>query len=607
MKVYEGKTDRVLSISEKIILRLISSVLAVAVINMLSSEQKWSTIRYVTDISTPLFVMALAAVFTLITAVDILFTRLNKQNTDALIFVVVSVSMGFYMLIGGKDIYLTVIVVFLVIAAVCYVLSRFPAALMSFSLSRRQLWIIFTFFMVTTLVYVGSLVVLRYYLFRTPNFDFGIFSQMYYYMKETGLPMTTCERGFYLSHFAIHFSPVFYILLPIYMIFPHPVTLIVLQLLIVMSGVIPVYMICRYKKYSNLVTLGLMLTFILYPCMRSGLFYDFHENKLLVPLLLWLLYFLECRTMTAGKRNAGIVVFMLMSLMVKEDAAIYVACIGLFWLAYQKEKKEKLRGLFILIASVLYFLVVFKCLNTFGSGSAINSIGRYDNLMVTGEDGLTGMLMNILKNPAYAIKQLMKAEKLEFVLWTMLPLLFVPLLVKRISMYILMIPYMVINLLTNYGYQFDIGFQYTYGSCTLLIYLAILYFDGAETLKKKKCIIVMAAAAFLMTSNAIAGKNIYYGEAKTVMDKNMEIMELLETIPEDAAVTADTWFVPALSQRREVYEYSEKRDIITEFVVLDQRSQSAEERNKTLVAKLEQEGYETFAEIKDMIVILKVK
>ena len=75
-----------------------------------------------------------------------------------------------------------------------------------------------------------------------------------------------------------------------------------------------------------------MAVFLLYPTMRSGLFYDFHENKFLTPLLLWLLYFTEKEGLSLKAKNLLIAVFTLLSLMVKEDAAIYVACIGLFML-----------------------------------------------------------------------------------------------------------------------------------------------------------------------------------------------------------------------------------------------------------------------------------
>jgi hypothetical protein len=62
--------------------------------------------------------------------------------------------------------------------------------------------------------------VARVYSFSTPTYDFGIFAQMFHSMRTTGLPITTVERDGALSHFAVHVSPIYYLLLPFYAIFP---------------------------------------------------------------------------------------------------------------------------------------------------------------------------------------------------------------------------------------------------------------------------------------------------------------------------------------------------------------------------------------------------
>lgn len=59
-------------------------------------------------------------------------------------------------------------------------------------------------------LFVSVWTVCRVYSFGTPSYDFGIFSQMYYNMKESGFPMTTIERDGPLSHFCVHVSPIYY-------------------------------------------------------------------------------------------------------------------------------------------------------------------------------------------------------------------------------------------------------------------------------------------------------------------------------------------------------------------------------------------------------------
>lgn len=595
--------DKALTLWEKIIIRGLTAFFVMSIFNILNLDGQWQSIQSVNNIELVDSVFAFFLFFLLQTFIILILEKNKIYNMDALFFTVSIIGFGFFIAVSVKDVYMALIVSFWVILGIRYILLRFPIGLKLLKLSKRKMVIILTFVVVLTLLYVGSLVVLRYYLFRTPNFDFGIFSQMYYYMKETGLPMTTSERGYYLSHFSIHFSPILYLILPVFFILDSPVTLIVMQLLIVMSGAIPIYFICKNRKMTNFITLGLVLVYILYPTMRTGLFYDFHENKFLPVLLLWLIYFLDKRGGSEKQKNIGVIVFGFLALLVKEDAAIYVACIGIFQAIYKKEKKDRIRGIILFGVSVIYFFIIFCFLNKYGQGSFITSVGRFSNLMTSSEDGLVGMLINIVKNPAYAVSQLLNKDKIEFILWTMAPLMFIPFLARKTSIFILMIPYMVMNLLTDYVYQYNIEFQYTYGSCTLLIYMVIIWFEGAENLKKKRLLIIMVITALLCSTSAMSTKNSYYKDAEENMEQNMEIFRLLETIPEEASVRASTWFVPALSQRKEIYDLEE--DVEADYIIMDMRSDSARETAEKYMDKFMDMGYVLYETIPEKIVILR--
>ena len=141
--------------------------------------------------------------------------------------------------------------------------------------------------------FVISGTVCRYLLNWSSTFDFGIFSQMYYYMKETGLPLTTCERDMLLSHFAVHMSPAYYLLLPVYWLFPNPITLFVMQAAVIALGVVPCYLIARDKGLPPLAVLAFCAVYCLYPSLIGGAFYDFHENVMLTGFILWALYFMQ--------------------------------------------------------------------------------------------------------------------------------------------------------------------------------------------------------------------------------------------------------------------------------------------------------------------------
>ena len=305
--------------------------------------------------------------------------------------------------------------------------------------------------------------------FCSPCFDMGIFVQMYDNMVDPAhnfLPVTTCERGEYLSHFAVHFSPILYLLMPFCMIFEPIDVLVFAQILLVLSGILPMFLICRQLKLSNIKTTIMSLLFLLYPIMSSGSFYDFHENAFLAPLILWTLYF----SLKDKKRYTALMfLFALLTLMVKEDAAIYVAFISLYIFFSQK---KYWRGAIMFAMTVAYFFFAIFMISQFGEeGNMLSS--RYANI-IGEEAGFLSLVKVLIVNPAlYAVESL-TADKLVYAINMLIPLAFLPLMTRKISRWLLIGPFYVLNLVTDYQYQHDLGFQYSFGSGAMLVYLAAL-------------------------------------------------------------------------------------------------------------------------------------
>lgn len=67
-------------------------------------------------------------------------------------------------------------------------------------LTGKRLLIILTMAAAVWFSFTAVMTVLRYRLNYASAYDFGIFSQMYYYMDKGLSPLTTCERDGLLSH-----------------------------------------------------------------------------------------------------------------------------------------------------------------------------------------------------------------------------------------------------------------------------------------------------------------------------------------------------------------------------------------------------------------------
>ena len=423
-------------------------------------------------------------------------------------------------------------------------------------------------------LFVGFMAVGRYLTFATPNYDFGIFSQMFFYMKKTLLPLATSERDMLLSHFSVHISPIFYLFLPFYAVFPSPVTLMVCQAVMLASGVIPVVMISKKLGLSNKAAAAFALIYALYPALAGGCFYDLHENKFLAPLLLWLFYFI------VKDKWYGIAIFSLLVMFVKEDAPVYVAFAGVFVFVTAK-KKGRLKGLFMLIGSVVYFIAAALLLNTYGGGVMSE---RFANYMSTQSDSLLNVVANVIKDPAFAVHQMfdttadaMAENKIEFLLRMFIPLGFLPFFTKKLSRYILLLPLVLINLMSDYVYQHSIFFQYTYGPLAFLIFLSILNYSELSEKIRRMTGTYAAVASLLICMQSVWQKPNYFQYYLQDQKYYDTVRAAIDSVPKDASVGADTFYCAAASDREQIYELAETVHASElDYIILDLRSPAGE-------------------------------
>lgn len=395
-------------------------------------------------------------------------------------------------------------------------------------------------------LFCGISIALRYYTMRTPAFDFGIFAQMFENMKDTFEPVTTLERNRLLSHFAVHFSPAYYLMLPFYMIFPHPVTLQILQGLIVTSGVIPAFLICRKYNLSKLKCAAVCVVYALYPAFTGGCSYDLHENCMLLPLLLWLFWAVE------REKLPLIAVFAVAVLSVKEDAAVYTAVVGLYMILSDRSRRIKITGAVVLVVSLGYFIGVCAYLESMGLGVMT---WRYDNYMYSGQGGLVTVIFSLILNPAYVFSNLLSGDKAVFALEMLAPLAFIPLVSRKFHRYILLVPFILVNLMPNYIYQYSINFQYVFGSGALLFWLFIMNLADMKYDARRGMAAFSAVSAGLMFASTMTGL-LSVMNSDDIIQK-APVIAYLEQLPvTDESITADTFFAPALYKQKELYSIS---------------------------------------------------
>ncbi len=448
-----------------------------------------------------------------------------------------------------REIYFNIGIALVLIFIVKYVTEENRLGIDMLSMSRRMSFVITASAFAVFVILVSICTVMKYKTFAHSTFDFGIFCQMFEQMAKTGLPFTTVERSEYLSHFAVHFSPVYYLLLPFYMIFRSPAFLLVAQAFIVGFGMFPLRRICLKLGLSPAMSAAAAILYAVFPTMANGCFYDFHENKFLSVFILYMIYFVLC------EKNVGIIIFALATLSVKEDAAIYVMAIAVWMLL---TKRKRLTAIIMFVFSVLYF--VFACNMIELSGGEI-MMSRLDNYYIENDGGFLNVIKTCFFDIGFLIKEVFLGanterfseltyggQKIEFVFWTCIPLLFMPFASKRTTHLVLMIPLLVINLMPEWMYQHNIDYQYTYGTVALLLVAAFLALSEKSPKTRRALMIGMLAISLVFTASAVSSKAGKYILRYNKAPLNYIATEnALDTIPRDASVTAYGFFVPYLS------------------------------------------------------------
>ena len=547
-------------------------------------------------------IIAITLIMLALTALYYLFPKLNIiPNTLTL-----SALMLAFMLMYKSDTsqYYMYFAVMLVVAIVLvYATEKKCFSFIKSDFNTGIMWGAIAALGVAFALVTGAIGVYRYLTYSTPNFDFGLFCNMFYNMAESGVPNVTSERDMLLSHFAVHFSPIYYVMLPFYYIFPSPITLQILQTVIIYSGIIPIVLISRKKGLSTKLTVIVSAIYAAYPAISAGTFYDLHENCFLVTLLLWVFYFYE------AKKYIPMAIFSVLTLFVKEDAFIYLVIFALFLLI--SEKNWKL-GIPMAIVPVIYFLIVSTLMEQYGTG--IMS-GRFGNMIYDSEDGLIGVIKTILLNPGYTLSQIFtttadNTNKLKYLIQLLLPLGFITFATRKISRYLLLTP-ILLNILTMYKYQPDITFQYSFGISAFLFYLVIINMADFKPTFVNEYLprLAVVAAVLMFTIVAIPKASSYvkkYDTSKELYERLDYALE--EVLPEDSSVTCSSFLLAHIADRDVIYELNYHKEnkeykTDTEYIVLDMRSgyaKTSQEAADFFISK----GYTEFYKDEGAILIL---
>ncbi len=568
---------------EKVIVRIIMAWILTSLCFFAKSDGNYATALYAEEINTVMFFCYIVLFFLAFCALGLfkMFTWVETFGPTILI-----TAYGILSVHADTDIAYVVGLMVMLAVAILYAVNKTRVFIEI--KSNASVNIIYIVLACLYLIVVGGISVFRHLSFNSGSEGLGTMMNIFHSLREGFVSLDWDYIKESVTYLVDNFSPVYYIFIPVYIIAPSPITLLVLQVIMVISGLMPLMLLCRKFDLSKSAMVAFGLLYILYPAISCGCYTDLHESCLMMPVLLWLFYFLE-------KDNYKFVLIMsIIALFVCADSVIYVACIGLYMMI---NKRKYIKGLVLSITSVAFYIAMVNVLEKF-VGTEL-SVGL-SNYIVDGEGTIADVIRNFMVNPGYVVQECFSQEKLQFIMIMFLPLGFLPVFSKKISRLLLLLPMVIINLAPDFPDKYSIYHQYAFGTSSVLMYMAVSnYSEIEEKTKRYLCAVAICASLVFLPTGAFSRMEYVWDYANN-KEEYGQLYDALKEIPENVSVAASPLFVSHLSNRMEIEEYY--YGVEADVIVLDCRNNKYDSR---IVNGMTQRGYTIKEELSNYYIILE--
>ena len=292
--------------------------------------------------------------------------------------------------------------------------------------------------------------IMKYMAMNASVYDLGVSSQLLYSVFHESI-------GYNLMH--ITFNKLIYLPLSvIYLIYPHPQTVLVLQAFIVSLGAYPVYLIANLKLKSRTTALMIGMTYLLFYPLYGPLWFDFHFMALFPTFFLFSFYFY----LKGDKRKT--VTFAIIACITDLLAPVIVGLFGLYALLHERKEKGHMSLMGIGFLLILTSVIIFAAANLYiGPGYAVSFAN------------------NTVFSSTFSFTHTTKLYEATYFFWILLPLLFICILAP--DLLFLIIPFAALVFANSYlPYADTMFYQYT-ALISAQIFIAFIF--GIERFGKR--------------------------------------------------------------------------------------------------------------------------
>jgi len=357
-----------------------------------------------------------------------------------------------------------------------------------------------------------SVVKYRYYLYT--DFDLAIFVQATDRILHGSFFSSIAGMNLLGAHSALNLV----LLAPLFALFRHPVTLLVIQSAVLALGAIPVHRLARRRFGPGFAAVSFAALYLAFPALGYVNLFEFHPEALSTPALLFAFDYAYQGRLVPAALSATL------ALLGREDVACVVATMGLWLLIARRPRARATAAVFGALAAV----------------SLVVSFGIFQPSFATGEVQYVGMyrdwghsaaevVANVLRHPLRMLESLVATPgdprdtllKQQYYLHMLLPLLLLPLLSP--STLAIAAPILVEHFLSWRHNQHAIVDQYTALVTPFVVVAAVLGLENllrlaagrrdwrAELARRGSRARALATAVPMLALVASLGSNLMFG------------------------------------------------------------------------------------------------
>ena len=401
---------------------------------------------------------------------------------------------------------------------------------------------------------------------QTGNTAQAEIGQMLYFMQHSGMPFTTLLTGEPQSYFATQFAPLWYLILPVYMLFGHSMLAVGTALYVLMlSALVPLWRICRRHALTPWQTAALCAACALCPLVVGGSSSGGALSMLSLPLILWI------ADASQGKHPYLALIPLALCLCIGFEVSVWTSFVCLYLALSATAERRR--------ASIVCTVAAF---------AATAATAVY--LAIAGSPVMTELFLGI---------GLQAGQKLLFFMLLLAPFALLPLLCKQKAALVLLFPLVLFHLVANAAVYSGIFCTYAFPAVAAAALLSVKGLAILRTeikgvsLARLLPALALCAAMLLATPYAATLHSLYVKTDAQAETDASRMHELLDALPENAAVSASDSLLAALCDRTWLFSLdAQPKNPATNVIVLDLREEfTTSDTEQYGVAYYQSQGY----------------